>query len=98
LCYCLAIAIRISLSVSVMRSPERSMVTVCRAPVYGKGEAARVEGDRRGDREVAVGDELAVDVQLGSAWRALPLGEIGLAGGLELEAELMPAGRRRVRR
>ena len=36
-CYWRAMAIRISLSVSVMRSPDRSMVTVCRVPVNGKG-------------------------------------------------------------
>jgi hypothetical protein len=37
LAYWRAMAIRISLSVSVMRSPDRSMVTVCRVPVYGNG-------------------------------------------------------------
>ena len=35
--YWRAIAIRISLSVSVIRSPDRSMVTVCRVPVKRNG-------------------------------------------------------------
>ena len=35
--YWRAMAIRISLSVSVMRSPDRSTVTVCRVPVNGDG-------------------------------------------------------------
>ena len=43
------------------------------------------------------GDELAVDVQLGQAGGALALREVGFPGGLELEAELMPAGREPVR-
>ena len=36
--YCRAIATRISLSVSVMRSPDRSTVTVCRVPVNRNGD------------------------------------------------------------
>ncbi len=35
--YWRAMAIRISLSVSVMRSPDKSTVTVCRVPVNGNG-------------------------------------------------------------
>jgi len=37
--YCRAIAIRISLSLSWMRSPETSTVTLCNVPVNGKGDA-----------------------------------------------------------
>ena len=36
--YCRAMASRISLSVSVMRSPDRSTVTVCRVPVNRNGD------------------------------------------------------------
>lgn len=35
--YCRAMTMRISLSVSVMRSPDRSTVTVCSVPVKGNG-------------------------------------------------------------
>ena len=35
--YCRAMAMRISLSVSVMRSPDRSTVTVYRVPVKRNG-------------------------------------------------------------
>jgi len=37
-CYCRAIAIRISLSVSLMRSPDKSTVTLCRVPVNRNGD------------------------------------------------------------
>ena len=67
------------------------------AGVGSAGEAAGIEGDGCGDRELAVGDELAVDVQLGPAGGALAVCEVGFPGGLELEAELMPARREPVR-
>ena len=62
-----------------------------RAGVGAAGEAAGVEGDGRGDGEFVLGDELSVDVQLRPARGALALCEVGFPGGLELEAELMPA-------
>ena len=45
-----------------------------------------------------MGDELAVDIQLRRAGDPLALGEAGLAGGLELEPQPVPALGQCVRR
>ena len=110
--HCRIIAIRISPSVSLIRSPDKSTVTVCSVPVkrngglvvrhHGRagigaaGQPARVEGDRRGDRELGLPDQAAVDVELSPARGAFARREVRLPGGLELEPQLVPPGRHRV--
>ena len=107
-----AMVTRISLSVSVMRSPERSTVTVWRVPVnrngavqsvvmaepgLAAGEPAGVESDGGGDRELVLGDELAIEIQLGAAGGAFAAGDVGGGGGLEPKPQLVPPGGQRVR-
>jgi hypothetical protein len=79
--------------------PERGLVVGGDrgAGVGAAGEPAGVECYGRGDRELVLGDELAVDVQLRPARRAGAVGDVGLAGGLELEPQLVPSCRKRVR-
>src|SRR5580692_2732185 len=67
-----------------------------RARVGAAGQAARIEGDGGGDRDLGLGDQLAVDVELGPARSAHALGDVGFPGGLELEAQLMAACGHRV--
>src|ERR1700683_2914585 len=65
--------------------------------VGAAGEAAGVEADGRGDRELVLGDELAVDVQLRPARGALALPEVRGAGGPEFDPQLVPACGKHVR-
>ncbi len=59
---------------------------------------ARPISERHGERNVALPDQLAVDVKLTAARRALAVLDVGFAGHLELEAQLMASyGNRDVR-
>ena len=58
------------------------------AAVVAAGQALRPKDDQDRVRHVDAGNQLAVDVELAAGRHSIPLGNVGLAGRLELVAQL----------
>src|SRR4029450_9674343 len=59
-----------------------------RAADYG---AEQSDGERISQRDVALSDQLAVDVELALAWRAFAVSDVGFVRHLEFKPQLMAA-------
>src|ERR1700747_3044111 len=71
----------------VLRRDGRARV---RSADYG---AEQSDGERIGQRDVALSDQLAVDVELALARRAFAVSDVGFVGYLEFKPQLMTARR-----
>ena len=49
----------------------------------------KTDRQRHGERDVALPDQLSINVKLTAAWSAFALGNIGFTGYLELEAQFV---------